>query len=295
MADVEAGTPSNKNAPSTPGSVRQKKVEESYASGDVTALKDAHADIDLEDIEVHEEEAELAGGDNIKAFVFGGLDGIVSTFALVAGLGGADVPLHTLLAVGFAKVVADGFSMGFSEFTSATAELENSVRLRRREEWETENHQDGEIKEMAEIYLKKGVAKDDALTILKTMIRYKELFVEHMMVMEHGVMAADEDDRWAPVRQGLICFLAFVLFGLVPLLGFIALYAIQGDDATWSMGQILLVAYCLTACTLFVMGVSKAKLTGNPKFLQQGAIMVVNGTIAGGVAYVVGELLTELF
>lgn len=278
---------------------KQKKVDDSYAAGDVEALKEAHGGdiVDFESVLLHEEEKPGFGGDNIKAFVFGGLDGIVSTFALVASLGGANVEVKTLLAVGFAKVIADAFSMGFGEYTSARAELENSVRLRRREEWETKHFQDGEVKEMVELYMEKGVAKEDAVAILTRMVRYPAFFVEHMMVVEHGVMAADEDDKWGPARQGLVCFLAFVLFGIVPLLGFIVLYAIQGAEAegAGSMGQTLLLAYCLTALTLFLMGVTKARLTGNPKFLQSGLIMVGNGTIAGGVAYLVGEILTAAF
>jgi len=275
-------------------SERQKMVDQSYAAGDVEALKDAHARIDLDKVTSHDEEKAGYGGDNIKAFVFGGLDGIVSTFALVAGLGGADVKISVLLAVGFAKVFADAFSMGFGEFTSATAELENAMRLRKREEWETENYLDGEIKEMAELYMEKGVSKEDAVDILSRMAKYPGLFVEHMMVVEHGVMAPDEDDRWAPVKQGFVCFMAFVIFGLVPLFGFIVLYAVQGEGSG-SMSQVLWIAYGLTAVTLFVMGLTKARLTGNPKYLKSGAIMVLNGTIAGGVAYLIGEILTSVF
>lgn len=263
---------------------------------DVSSLVKCHEEIDLENVNEHTEKEAGMGGDYIKAFVFGGLDGIVSTFALVASLGGAKAKLTTLIAVGLAKVLADAFSMGFGEFASATAELEGALMIKKREEWETEHYLDGEVKEMAMLYMEKGVSKEDSLTILTVMAKYKELFIEHMLVMEHGIMPPDASDRWEPLKQGFVCFIAFVIFGLVPLLGFIVVYMIDSEgfeDETG--GKILGIAYGLTVFTLFVMGITKAKLTGTPKYLKSGVMMVANGTIAGGVAFLIGEILTSAF
>jgi len=276
-------------------SSRQERVEKCYKLGDTHSLVRHHNEIDLEKAGEHNEENPGVGGDYIKSFVFGGLDGIVSTFALVAGLGGADVNITTLLAVGLAKVIADAFSMGFGEFTSATAELEHALRVKAREEWETENYEEGEVKEMCEIYMNKGCKKEDALTMMTVMAQYKELFIEHMMVMEHGIMMPDDADKWAPMKQGIVCFLAFIAFGFVPLFGFLVLYAVQGAGSKAGMGWTLVIAYGLTALTLFIMGVVKARLTGQPQFLRSGIMMVVNGTIAGGVAYLIGETLAAVF
>jgi len=276
---------------------RQNEVTKSYKDGNVGSLVKAHQEIDLNKVKEHSEDDPGMGGDYIKSFVFGGLDGIVSTFALVAGLSGASATLTTLIAVGLAKVLSDAFSMGFGEFTSATAELENAMILKKREEWETENYEEGEVKEMAALYMEKGVTKQDALTILTVMAGYKELFVDHMMVMEHGVMPPDDSDRWAPLKQGFVCFIAFVVFGLVPLVGFIIVYLIDPTAATGQSdtGRVLGIAYGLTVVTLFIMGVTKAKLTGSPKYLKSGFMMIANGSIAGGVAYLVGEVLTAAF
>lgn len=295
--DVEAAAPT----PDAPANnirdeSRQSGVTKSYKDGNVSSLVKAHEEINLDEVREHGEDSPGLGGDYIKSFVFGGLDGIVSTFALVAGLSGASATLSTLIAVGLAKVLSDAFSMGFGEYTSASAELENALLIKRREEWETENYEEGEVKEMAALYVEKGVTKEDALTILTIMAKYKDLFVEHMMVMEHGMMAPDDSDRWAPVKQGIVCFVAFVVFGLVPLIGFIIVYLIDPSSATESdSGKILGIAYGLTVLTLFIMGATKAKLTGSPKYLKSGALMVLNGSVAGGVAFLVGEVLTQAF
>jgi vacuolar iron transporter family protein len=63
-------------------------------------------------------------GKYIKNIVYGGIDGIVTTFAVVAGGSGASLPVGILLILGFANLIADGFSMAFGEFVSSRAENE---------------------------------------------------------------------------------------------------------------------------------------------------------------------------
>merc|ERR1712000_424687 len=96
--------------------------------------------------------------------------------------------------------------------------------------------------------------------------------------------------RWQPLKQGFVCFLAFVVFGMVPLLGFIVFYAVDGGKSN-GYWVILGIAYGLTVLTRFTMGVTKAKLTGSNAAFKSGILMVVNGTIAGGVAFLIGEAL----
>lgn len=265
----------------------------SYMMGDVRSLVEAHEKIDLDNVGEHEEGSAKEVGEYIKAFVFGGLDGIVSTFALVASMDGARISAGPMLAVGLAKVISDAFSMGFGEFTSATAELEHSMAILKRETWETENHLEGEVKEMCEIYMQRGASKQDALTMMTVLSKYKDLFIENMLIMEHGILPPDMDDKWQPLKQGFVCFFAFAIFGLIPLAAFIVLFAVQGDVVPES-SQTLLVALCMTAATLFTMGFIKAKLTSQPKQVKSGLLMVLNGSVAGGVAYLIGEMLVAL-
>lgn len=273
---------------------RQEQVSTSYKFGDVNSLVRLHTEVDLAAVPEHNEGSAGVNGDYIRAFILGGLDGAVSTFALVAGLGGAKVPVTTLIAVGIAKVVADALSMGFGEFMSSTAELDRAKRIRDREIWEVDNYFDGEVKEMCEIYMQRGISKEDTVTILSILSKYKTFFVEHMMVMEHGVMPPEDDDRWAPVKSGIVCFVAFILFGMVPLLGFIVMYMVDGEAAR-DTNTVMLVAYLLTAVTLFTMGVTKAKLASEEKILKAGVLMLLQGTVAGGAAYYIGERLTASF
>merc|ERR1712000_185285 len=149
---------------------------------------------------------------------------------------------------------------------------------------------DGEAKELANFYIEKGCLQSDALTIISLLARYKELFLEHVLALQHGILGEEDEDRWQPLKQGFVCFLAFVVFGMVPLLGFIVFYAVDGGKSS-DYWVILGIAYGLTVLTLFTMGVTKAKLTGSNVALKSGILMVVNGTIAGGVAFLIGEAL----
>merc|ERR1712107_563452 len=196
------------------------------------------------------------------------------------------------MGVSLAKILADAFSMGFGAYTSAMAEAENTQRLRMAQSTAFDELPDGEAKEMIQLYCEKGMQQRDALTIVSLLMQYKELFLEHLLGFQYEVFGDEEEDKWQPLKQGLVCFAAFVLFGFVPLFGFIIFYAVDGGKNA-NQQTILGIAYALTATTLFTMGFVKAKLTGSGASLKSGILMVVNGTIAGGAAYGIGEILAE--
>ena len=83
----------------------------------------------------------------MKTIIFGGLDGIITTFAVVAGAGGGGLSVNTVLIMGFSSLVADALSMGVGDALSSKAESEVTIRERKREKWEYEKYPEGEIKE----------------------------------------------------------------------------------------------------------------------------------------------------
>jgi DNA damage-binding protein 1 len=106
--------------------------------------------------------------------------------------------------------------MGMGEYLSALSEHQYVLSERQREEWEFQNHPQGEVEEMVELYKEQGFAEDDARAIMTIMAKHQEFFIDHMMVQELGLMPPDEDE--SPAKNGLVMFLAFISFGLVPLL-----------------------------------------------------------------------------
>ena len=88
------------------------------------------------------------GGDSIKALIFGGLDGILTSFAIVAGAAGGGMSVSVVLVLGFSNILADALSMGVGEFLSSKAHNEWVLSERLREKWELENYPEGEIQEI---------------------------------------------------------------------------------------------------------------------------------------------------
>ena len=60
-----------------------------------------------------------------KSIVYGGMDGIVTTFAVVAGAVGGNLGVESILILGFSNLLADGFSMAAGDYLSSTTEESN--------------------------------------------------------------------------------------------------------------------------------------------------------------------------
>jgi len=228
-----------------------------------------------------------SASDYIKSIVFGALDGIVTTFAVVSAAQGGNFKNkgEVILIMGFANLFGDGFSMGFGEFVGSTAEMDHVKTERKREEWEVDQYIEGEKKEMVDLYMEKGLSEEDANTVVNVISKDKKVFVDIMMVEELGLLPIDDDDKWAPVKQGAVMFTSFCTFGTVPLLAYTS-----GKDEGYIFG----IAVALVAIALFVLGFIKGKLTAqNP--IKTGAIMIVNGGISAGMSYVVAVFVAQVF
>eukprot|EP01060_Flectonema_neradi_P036793 TRINITY_DN7198_c2_g1_i1.p1 TRINITY_DN7198_c2_g1~~TRINITY_DN7198_c2_g1_i1.p1 ORF type:complete len:295 (+),score=63.96 TRINITY_DN7198_c2_g1_i1:66-950(+) len=255
---------------------KSKAARKAHKKGDVEASRKAHEE---------KEDHGGSGSEFVKPIVFGGLDGIITTFAVVAAAQGADGDLEVAKAVlilGFANLFADGFSMGFGEFLSSRAELDFAMSERAREMWEVENAIDLEKKEMVDLYKERGISEEDAITMVEILAKDKDLFVDTMMVEELGIQV-DEDDQWGPLKSALYMFFSFIIFGMVPLF----VYLPQKDGTT-----IFAIACCATAVTLFILGCVRGRLT-RQHWLKCGLFMVLNGTIAAGISYLVGYLVAQ--
>jgi VIT1/CCC1 family predicted Fe2+/Mn2+ transporter len=227
--------------------------------------------------------------------VFGGLDGLVTTFAVISSLAGANIGGNssgTVIALGLANLVADGISMGLGDFISEKAELEYVVAERQREAWEMDNYPEGEIKEMVEIYTARGMPEEDANLLMSTMAKHKKIFVDHMMVEELGLMPPGDGGLQDAALKGAVTFFSFLGYGCVPLVVYGALYS-----TTWTgTNHTFLIAAIFTAFTCFMLGVAAAVFTNPEKpgwrrkffYLKSGFFMLCNGFTAAGAAYGIG-------
>ncbi len=254
-----------------------EKAKEAYKEKDPEASKKAH----MQRVpEMHQHEQ----GQYIKSAIYGGLDGIITTFAVVAGVAGASLSAGIVLILGFANLIADGISMAIGDYLSTKAEKEYAKAERKRESWEVENYPEGEMKEMEEIYINKGMPEQDAKNIVSTLSKHKEVWVDVMMVEELGIVESEE----SPLKNAVVTFLSFGIFGFIPLLAYVVARLVPGID-----NYTFIIACILTGLTLFTLGALKVKVTGK-KWFTAGLEMLIVGGLAATAAYGIGVLLSGL-
>jgi vacuolar iron transporter family protein len=257
-------------------------------SRDVNLARAAYRELDPEiSRKAHDAEhapEEHRGGQYIKSIIYGGLDGIITTFAVVAGVAGAQLSAGIVLILGFANLIADGLSMAVGDYLSTKAENEYNKSERERETWEVENYPEGEKKELVELYVEKGMDEADAQQVVEIIARNKKAWVDVMMVEELGIVHSDE----SPLANAVATFLSFGIFGLVPLLAnVVALFV------PWFRPHAFVTASVMTAITLFVLGALKVRVTGQ-NWMKSGAEMLTVGGLAAAAAYGIGSVLSGL-
>ena len=141
-------------------------------------------------------------GGLLKPVIFGGLDGILTSFAIVAGSAGGGLDPTVVLVLGFSNIFADALSMGVGEFLSSKANNEWILSEKKREEWELENYREGEIQEMVDIYVEKGMSYEDAKLVIETMAKYDDFFVDVMMQQELELQVPEENHVQESMKEG---------------------------------------------------------------------------------------------
>ena len=222
--------------------------------------------------------------DYIKSIVFGGLDGIVTTFAIIASVVGAKLPIEVIIITGFAKLLGDGLSMGLGDCISEQAEQTHVRGERSREQWEYENYAEGEVREMVDIYKGKGFSEQDASRIITLMTHrpeYKDFFIDHMMQQELGQQVPGEDEN--PIKDGAVTFLSFMFWGSIPLWAYVIFYGAKYTNVGGQFG----ICIAVTILCLFGLGAQQAIIL-KQSVLRQGLLMSLNGGIAAAASYLVG-------
>jgi len=267
--------------------VRTNYARDAFANRDPLQSKAIHDALKLKSAN----EDHQKGGDYVKSMVFGGMDGIITTFAVVAGAAGANLGTNVILIMGFSNLVADGLSMGLGDFISSTAENDYVASELARETWEFENYPAGEKAEMVDLYEAKGFNKEDATELVDILSRNKTYFIENMMVEELGLLPPDPED--SPAKHGLVTFLAFCVMGIVPLLTFMVAAIIQSSQQSKSGPDFMLlfgITCALTVLAMFGLGVISSIFSIDP-WWKCGLFTLANGAVASGLAYLIGWLV----
>jgi len=231
--------------------------------------------------EPHDIEKRLRDGPRIsylRDWVYGGIDGTVTTFAIVAGAIGADLSNRYLLILGVANLLADGFSMAAANYSGTKAEIEEYTFVRHMEERHIEQAPDGEREEIRQIFAAKGFKGKTLQAAVEVITAEKEHWIDMMMTEEHGLPPITR----SPVTAGIITFLAFVFCGFLPIAPFV-----------FGLSASIYLSVTMAAITFFLIGSLRSKWSPI-HWLRTGTETLVIGLASAGVAYLVGDFLKHI-
>ena len=210
----------------------------------------------------------------LRDIVYGGIDGSVTTFAIVAGVAGAGLSPFVIVALGLANVLADGFSMAAGNYSGTKAELDNIRRIRAIEERHIDLYPAGERREVREILLQKGLADPVLSDATDAITADRENWIDLMLEGEYGLGSVDPH----PLKAALATFAAFLVAGMIPLLPFLA-----------SVDRAFAVSAWMTMAVFFAIGAFKSRWSLAP-WWRSGLETLAIGGAAALIAYLVGSL-----
>lgn len=213
-------------------------------------------------------------------FVYGGIDGAVTTFAVVSGAVGAGLNNKVIIILGFANLLADGFAMSVGAYLSAKSVKANYNKHKAIEYWEVDNLPETEREEVEAIYRNKGFEGDLLQQVVDTITADKDRWVDVMMKDE---LQMSEESK-SPFMMGFVTYVSFILIGLIPLIIYVWDYigTFPANLFVWTS--------ILTSLAFIFIGFLKSYVTQTSK-LKGVLETLVLGVLAATVSYFVGDVL----
>lgn len=227
---------------------------------------------------IRERMAGSGGHGFLRDWIFGGIDGAVTTFAVVSGAAGAALQPGVVLILGIANLLADGLSMGASNYLGTSAERDEIARAEAIERRHIDTVPAGERDELREIFRRKGLHGETLEAVVEQITSSRRQWVSTMLAEEYGLPRTVRN----PVLAGLSTFSAFIVCGLVPLIP----YLLWRPDA-------FVIASVLTGIVFFAIGSVKGAWSTRPWWRSAFETLVV-GAAAASAAYLAGTVLQGL-
>jgi len=220
----------------------------------------------------------------LRDVIYGAIDGIVTTFAVVAGAAGAGLEDRVVIILGVANLIADGFSMSVSNLLGSRAAQQQLERARADEREQIELFPEGEREEIRQIYSAKGLEGETLEAVVDALTADREVWVRTMLTEELGFPTSER----SPMRAAGATFLAFVSFGSLPLLVFLGQSIADVEiDAPFAWSAVL------AAVAFFAVGTLKSRFV-DQAWWRAGAETLALGGAAACLAYLVGRILENV-
>ena len=214
-------------------------------------------------------------------FILGGIDGCVTTFAIVTASIGAGFNNWVVLVLGFANLLADGFSMAAGNFQNAKSQALRLDLAREEELRHIALLPEGEREEIRQIFANKGFQGQLLESIVEHVTSNKDLWVDTMLSDEHGLPSKPPH----AFTTGLVTYLAFVLIGAIPL----APYLVPGITLNTAFQTSIVAA----AFAFFSVGWLKGYMMGGRRW-SAGIETLLTGGLAAAIAYFVAHGIKSL-
>jgi VIT1/CCC1 family predicted Fe2+/Mn2+ transporter len=215
--------------------------------------------------------------------VYGGIDGIITTFAVVAGFSGAQtagadptLPTLAVLLFGFANLFGDASSMGLGNFLSVRADQDVYKKEQEKELREIEENPEYEIRETQYMLTEKGFTASQAEQLTSMYATNKDFWVDFMMREELEMQNPMQDN---PLVSATVTASSFMIFGVIPLIPYVFFREVFSNQFA--------VSITFTFAALISLGLVRLKVA-NQGFIRSVGETVLIGCISAGVAYVVG-------
>lgn len=224
--------------------------------------------------EIHHEHRDVTGG-WLRPAVFGAMDGLVSNFALIAGIAGGKGGPHTIELAGLAGLAAGAFSMAAGEYISVASQSEMTLAEIAVERRELVNNAKAEEMELAQLYQARGLDPELAAEVARQLSRDPE---EALDIHAREELGVDPDNLPSPYVAAISSFVFFSVGALLPVLPYLF-----GATTLWVSGV-------LAVLGLFGAGALVSRVTARPWWFS-GLRQLLLGVAAAAVTYGVGALI----
>jgi VIT1/CCC1 family predicted Fe2+/Mn2+ transporter len=215
----------------------------------------------------------------LRPAVFGAMDGLVSNFALMAGVAGGAAAMGesrtAVVLAGLAGLAAGAFSMAAGEYTSVASQSELAEQEFENERRELTRNAEGEAKELAQIWVRRGVDLALAEQVAEQLGRNPEAALEVHAREELGMAPGELPNPWLAAGSS---FLAFTVGALIPVLP----YLFGATTLLWSA--------ILSVIGLFGAGALVSRVTARSWWFS-GLRQLLVGVLAAAVTFGIGSLV----
>lgn len=217
------------------------------------------------------------GGNAIRAAVLGGNDGLVSNFSLVMGIAGATSGQTGVLLAGVSGLLAGALSMSLGEWISVKSSQELYENQMRLEMEEIENNPEGERRELALIYMAKGIPEEQAREMASEIMKDKTK--AHQVLIKEELGINEEELKGSAMEAAVYSFILFSIGAIIPVIPFIFIHGIKA----------IVISVILSALGLFIIGAAITLFTGKNVWYS-GFRQVIFGLAAAAITFGLGSL-----